>query len=257
MDHEPAPSPSRRRLITGAVALGVLGWVWGVPKLAQLGAPALALSPVPGAPGFRALEGAVGLTAGQQALFAGIEATDPAVDRALALVRENPCRALYGDAPAPVPVALFSDFNCPNCPVMDANVTAVLARTADTSLHRHQLPLLGRASETASRAVLAADLQGGYAALHARLTRTPAVTDMALITQIAAQEGLDPERLRTDMARPAIAGALDRSRALSRYLGLIGTPAAVIGRTVVLGTLPEATIAEIIALEMERGRPCL
>lgn len=245
----------RRRGVTLALGAAIVGWVWGAPRLGRMSGSELVFEDIPGAPGFRSLV-SQGRASVVQSLFVGLDAPDPGMVAALEQVRQAPCAALFGPAPAAVPVALFSDFNCPNCPGMDANVAAVLDRTPGTSLHRHELPLLGQASEQASRAVLAADRQGGYGAMHAALTRTPAITDTSLIGQVATRVGLDADRLIRDMADPQIAGALTRSRALSQMLGLPGTPAAVIGTTAVLGVIPEATIAAVIEDERSRGRTC-
>ena len=43
------------------------------------------------------------------------------------------------------------------------------------------------------------------------------------------------------------------SPVLARLLGLAGTPALVVGRTVVLGELDTATLDQIIALERDGG----
>lgn len=245
------PSRTRRALLSGLGLAAVVGWVWGIPRLPRLFAPALEFIPIKGAPGFQALDGAAQLSL-SGAVFAGLDAPDPDVDAQMDFVRANTSAALFGNNPAQVPVALFSDFNCPNCPVMDANVAAVLADTPKTSLHRHELPLLGRTSEVASRAVLAAVRQNQYEAMHAALLRSPAVTDLDFIKAAAIRAGLDADRLLSDMARPEIGEELARSKALSRHLGLYGTPATVIGRTVLLGTKPQATIRKVIALERER-----
>ena len=246
---------TRRHMATGLGIAAVAAWVWGVPRLPGLFAGDLQFKPINGAPGFRIVDGAAQLSQ-SEAVFAGLTPEDPAVLAEMPFVRANTCTALFGANPAPLPVALFSDFNCPNCPEMDANVAAVLAETPGTSLHRHELPLLGRTSEVASRAVLAADLQQQYSAMHDALLRTPAVTDLTFIESAAKRAGLDAERLLRDMGRPDITAALARARALSRHLGLYGTPATVIGRTVLLGTKSRATIAAIIAAERERGSGC-
>lgn len=244
------PLRTRRALFTGLGLAAVVGWVWGVPRLPGLFGSALDFTPINGAPGYRMLDGTSQLSLAG-ALFTGLDDAEPDVAAQMGFVRDHTAAALFGMSPARVPVALFSDFNCPNCPAMDANVAAVLAATPDTSLHRHELPLLGRTSEVASRAVLAANIQGQYSAMHRALLRTPAVTDLTFIKTAATRAGLDADRLLTDMARHDITVALARSKALSRHLGLYGTPATVIGRTVLLGTKSQATIRAVVDLEME------
>lgn len=233
-----------------AAGIGAVGlWVWGAPRLPEIFAAEPSFTPIANVPPFRRLNSDGALTAANVA-FLGLD--QPNQNPMLEATRIAPCTALFRGAPPPA-IALFSDFNCPNCPTMDANVTAA---AGDTPVVRHQLPLLGVTSETASRAVLAADLQGGFAAMYAALSRTPAVKNLALIRRSAVGAGLDSDRLVTDMQSVAVQNQLNQSLALARILGLIGTPATVIGRTIVLGTLPRRQIAQIIALEQELGEVC-
>ena len=86
------------------------------------------------------------------------------------LVRADPCSAFFGQRTSDaVPVAMFSDFACPICRVMDDRLSDLEESDPGTfHIVRHQLPLLGVASATASRAVLAADLQGADTAICTR-----------------------------------------------------------------------------------------
>lgn len=239
----------RRRLFQAA-GLGVLGlWVWGAPRLPQLWQPQMTFSPMPDLPPFRRLDLQGPITAGNVA-FVGIG--DPAIPNAM--TSAEICSGLFGAATAPA-IALFSDFNCPNCPQMETNVRTAAEKSKIPVIH-HQLPLLGRGSEMASRAVLAADRQGGYAAMYAALSRTPAVQNMSLIRHLAQNAGLDPDQLLVDMNDPETAERLNLSLAIAARLGLIGTPATVIGRSIVLGILPPAQIAQIIAAEQEQPMEC-
>lgn len=239
-----------------AFGIGAIGlWVWGVPRLRAIWDNDIRFVDIPRAPGFQMLETDL-VTGLSGAVFAGLDTPDPIITAALEDVRARPCHALYRGSTATVPIALFSDFNCPNCPQMDANVTSVVAQTPQTALVYHQLPLLGRTSVIASQAVLAAAEQDKYGEMHDALLRTPAVTDLSLVRRFAEQAGLDVDRFERTMNAPDIQGSLSISRALSQYLGLIGTPAAVIGRTVVLGIQSKATITAIIAHEKQRGATC-
>jgi len=254
METENVLSPTRRRLFTALGVVLVGGWVWGAPRLPGLFGEDLSFEPIKSAPGFQRLE--TQIAGGSASLFAGLDQPDPNVSKAFTKIEAAPCDALFAGDVGTVPIALFSDFNCPNCPAMDQNVLNVIARTPGTSLHRHELPLLGRTSVVASRAVLAADKQGKYTEMHDALFRTPAVTDLTFVRRLAEGAGVDPDQLEHDMAQPDVTTALAVSKALSQYLGLIGTPAAVIGKTVVLGVQSEKTIAAIIAHEKEKGVTC-
>ena len=233
-------------------------WVGGVPYLASLGRSDFSFEDLPDLPPFRRLRGDGPATLAGAALV-GIDtgAAEPATDPALLReVRDDPCAALFGETGAgPVPVAVFSDFACPICRVMEERLADLEASDPGSfRIQRHQLPLLGAASTTASRAVLAADLQGGYREMHARLMRTPAVTDAGFVAAIARDIGLDPRRLRADMSDPAIDRRLRVSAAIAEVFGFFGTPAFAVGRTVFMGSIETGSLRRLIALETPR--PC-
>ena len=243
----------RRSFIVLSLAAAI-AWVIGAPYLSNLWRPALEVRDLPGLAPFRALEPSVGLstTAG---LLVGLDAptqTDPLQEARVAAVRADPCTALFGGLADPrLPIAFFSDFNCPNCQLLNATLEGFLAaRPNELRLIRHQLPLLGTASTVASQAVLAADLQGGYQAMHDRLMRARMVTDLNAVVRIAETAGLDGQRLVADMQSDRIATALDTAKAVASVFGFYGTPATVIGRTVFLGNLPAADVAQIIDAEL-------
>jgi 2-hydroxychromene-2-carboxylate isomerase len=83
-----------------------------------------------------------------------------------------------------------------------------------------------------------------------RLTRSRLVTDLDQVVRIAESVGLDGRQLVADMQTDRIATALDRAKAVATVFGFYGTPATVIGRTVFLGNLPKADVAQIIEDEL-------
>lgn len=241
----PSPIP-RRRLLQAAAVGAVALWVWGAPRLPGLWRAPQSFTPIAGAAPFRRLDRAGALSGANVALL-GLPQEAPS-----AVAVPDLCRALFGDRPG-LAIAVFSDANCPNCPEMEATLARISATEA-IPLELHHLPILGRSSDLAARADLAARLQG--AALYKTLAEAPVVVTPRLVQDAARAAGLDAERLATDMTGPRVEAALDTSRALARRLGLIGTPATVIGRTVVLGVLPPDEIAQIIALERQDGEGC-
>jgi protein-disulfide isomerase len=214
----------------------------------------LSFRDLPGLAPFRVLQSTGGLSAGSAAL-AGLEPTappDPEQEARVAAVRADPCSALFGPlTDARLPIAFFSDFNCPNCKALNEILQDQIATRPDRlRLIRHELPLLGAASTLASQAVLAADRQGGYEAMHSRLMRTRMVTDMNRVASIATAAGLDAQRLLADMETPEITTALDGAKAIATVFGLRGVPATVIGRTLFLGVIPAADVRQIIDEEL-------
>jgi len=242
----------RRAMLTGGAGV-VAAWVYAVPRLGSLWPRKLVYRDIEGLAPFRELASA-GAVSSANNLIVGFDAekpADPAKDARIAAVRADPCAALFGKGnDARIPVAFFSDFNCPNCRVMQAILDDYqTANPGVLRLVRFELPILGAASTTASKAVLAADRQGAYEKMHARLMRNRMVSDLNLVKAMAESIGLNSDQLVADMQRTEIDTALDQARALADVFGFYGTPGMVMGRTVFLGAIPAADVAQIIADE--------
>ena len=77
--------------------------------------------------------------------------------------------------------------------------------------------------------------------MRARLVPKP-----ARLRGVAEELSLDAERLIEEMRSPGIDAALDLTGAVASLLGLPGTPALVVGRTVVLGAVRERGPTHIV-----------
>lgn len=240
-----------------AVAAGVIS-VWNLPRLLSgLHGPRFDFAPLADPPGFRRLAG--GATSGRIDPFAGLSAP-PASDGAITpdAVRADLCGVLFGAAPPPgvVPIASFSDYYCPYCRVLTERLTALEADpAAGVRLSWHEWPLLGEVSEVAARAALAAERQGAYVAFQKAPMRGGFVPTAAFLESLAARLGVDPERMAADMGSAAVSTEIADTRALARLFGFPGTPALVVGRTVVEGVIDDATLRGLVKVERKAGPP--
>lgn len=253
---------ARRRTMLMVIGGGIATYAGlrTLPPLMETIRPsALTLEPMDRPAGFRRL--VAGGTSARMDAFAGLRMDSPSEIAARSAadmrVAEAPCAALFDRsdmAPGVVPVASFSDYYCPFCKTQTPELAAREAANPDRiALSWHETPLFGDSSLQAAKAALAAREQGAYVAFHARLMRSAFHATPAYLRQLAADIGIDGERLLADMDSPRIARRLEDSAALARLLGLAGTPALVIGRTVVLGEVEAATLDQIIALERDGG----
>jgi protein-disulfide isomerase len=119
----------------------------------------------------------------------------------------------------------------------------------------HELPLLGPASRRAARASLAARRQGAYQVFHDRLMGTPIVPNDAYLRRIATDAGIDGDRLLDDMASDAVTDQLARTARLARLFGFYGTPALVVGRTALLGSVEKWQLRRLIEMEGTSSEP--
>lgn len=162
-------------------------------------------------------------------------------------LRAHPMSPVSGDPKGDVTVVEFFDYRCPHCKRALGPVMALLAGDERVRIVWKEFPIVGPVSRFAARAAMAAHRQGRYHELHVALMRWPEELTEAGIVEIAAAVGLDVERLRRDMEDPAIAAYLDETARLAQALGIGGTPAFVIGDTLVPGAVDSAALREIVA----------
>ena len=153
-----------------------------------------------------------------------------------------------------MPVAAFSDFFCAHCRIQIPQLAARARKlNASIAINWHELPLLGPTSVIAARSAVAADLQGGYPEFQARLFASQFRPTAAYLAEAASSAGLRPGQILLDMDGQVVASRIQRSRAAARTLGIYGTPALVVGKTLVMGKISESDLDRLIALEAEAG----
>ena len=165
----------------------------------------------------------------------------------------DPADPVAGNPEAAVTLVEFYDTRCPYCRRM-MGVTEELLRT-DTGVRIvfKDLPILGPASLLESRALLAAQRQGGYLRLQAAVMRTSAPSTRDSLRAEAERQGLDGAALLRDMDDPAIKARLDANIALAQQIGLQGTPAIVVGARLIPGAVALDDLRAAVA-EARTGR---
>ncbi|MBK1658014.1 DsbA family protein [Paracraurococcus ruber] len=171
-----------------------------------------------------------------------------------AAILEN-AEALFRNADDPVKgnprggvtLVEFFDARCGYCKQLHPVVEQLLKRQRDVRLVLKDLPILGPNSLLASRALLAAQRQGKYAELHDALLALREEPAEPVLRREAERVGLDWARLRREMDDPAIGRRLEANTRLAGALRIEGTPALVIGDTLVPGAVDLATLERLVA----------
>jgi protein-disulfide isomerase len=152
---------------------------------------------------------------------------------------------LYADAMAPiggnkagdVTVVEFFDYNCPYCKTVAPALKKAVEADGKVRIIYKEFPILSPESEVAAKFALAANLQGKYVPFHEALLSRKGRADEAGALEVAKSVGLDVAKLKTDAAKPEIAEAIKKNRALARALDMRGTPAFVIGNQLIGGAV--------------------
>jgi protein-disulfide isomerase len=150
-----------------------------------------------------------------------------------------------GNPDGDVTLVEFFDYRCAYCRRVVPSMQALLDEDRDLRVVFKELPVLGPDSVRAARAALASRKQDGYVPFHFVLM---AADDLSMegIRAAAAEVGLDPDRLESDMSAPDVLAAIEANYALANELGIEGTPAFVIGDQLIPGAVEKARLEQLI-----------
>lgn len=138
---------------------------------------------------------------------------------------------VLGNPKGNVTLVEFFDYQCIHCKKMSPIVDELLKKDANLRVIYKEFPIFGKSSETASKAALAAAMQGKYRAMHdALITQEKPLNDEG-INKIAQSIGLNMKQFSTDMNSKTVKDALDANRKLAEELRLMGTPAFIVAET--------------------------
>ncbi|MEM8825153.1 MAG: DsbA family protein [Pseudomonadota bacterium] len=246
-ENEPAQKFNRR----AALAIGAALFALGGLGLQYRASRALSYEPMDDLPGFRRLARSQSITSFNAATI-GLGSSRPrlppvALETARAVVASDIYTALHGPEAGDVPVSFFTSAGCPLCGPQAERLRGLIP---DITLR--PLAFFGPASDRAARAMIAAPDPW---ALHDRLIGTAIVTDDPFIRAVADRSPTipDPDTLFAAMDSPDTDARLALNHALASRLGIPGTPAIVIGRTIVVGMTARRDLARI--LDDETARP--
>jgi protein-disulfide isomerase len=155
---------------------------------------------------------------------------------------------VLGNVEGDVTLVEFFDYRCGYCRAMVEPMQSLLRGDPQLRIVMKEFPILGPDSLLASKAALAADLQGGYEAMHWALLAENRI-DETVIRRLAETQGLDVERLMQDMASDDIASHIQDNILLAQGLAINGTPSFVIGDTIIPGAVPAGRLAELVSQE--------
>ncbi len=164
-------------------------------------------------------------------------------------LENDPASPVGGNPRGNVTIVEFFDYQCPYCKRVFPAVQKLLESDGNIRYVFKEFPILGPQSVVAARAALAVWKldKDKYVSFHTALMQTKGRLSEQRILNIAAESGLDVERLRAAMADPGIGKALARNYELAKALDINGTPAFVIGDRVVPGAVDLETLTALVS----------
>ena len=171
-------------------------------------------------------------------------------DKAL---RSHPMSPVSGNPKGDVTLVEFFDYQCGYCKRSLKPVKDLLETDRQLRIVWKEFPILGPVSRFAARAAMASEKQGRYLEFHVAVMGSRGKLTEDRVMAIAGSVGLDVQRLRRDMEDPAIEEYLDETIRLAQVLDIRGTPAFVIGDTLVPGAVDGVRLKELIAKARSGG----
>ena len=168
---------------------------------------------------------------------------------------------IAGNVNAKKTIFLWSDYSCPYCRRVHAELARVLAERDDVRVVLKNFSIHGALSDAPAKAVIAAKIQDNAkaAALDKLLMDKEYYSrdDMkdqaklpekihASVMKLAKEAGLDTKKLEADMEGDVVKAELQNVRELAQRFEISGTPYLIIGTEAFPGAIPYAKIVEAL-----------
>ncbi len=158
----------------------------------------------------------------------------------------SPADQVVGNPEGSVTVVEFYDPRCPYCRQMLPIMAALVKADPQVRLVFKDIPILGPASVLESRALLAAQRQGGYMRLQDAIMHSSATPTPASLRAEAERLGMNGAQFDRDLADPAIQARLEENLRLAAALHVEGTPAIVVGKRMLPGAVELAELQDAV-----------
>lgn len=136
-----------------------------------------------------------------------------------------------GNPKGNVTLVEFFDYQCIHCKKMAPVISLLIKQNPNLRVVYKEFPIFGQSSDVASKAALAAAMQGKYLPFHEALIQKEGRLNDEMIMETAKSVGLNMDKLKTDMSSKTVTDALEANRALAEKLRLMGTPAFIVAAT--------------------------
>ena len=154
--------------------------------------------------------------------------------------------AVLGNPNGAITLVEFSDYACGFCRQSLADVNALIEENPDLRVVIREYPVLSEASADAARMALAAAAQGRFEEFHNAMFAQDGLTPDA-IDAAAEAAGVDIAQARSAMVSGNFDSELQNNVFLGQSLRLSGTPAFIVGDTLLNGAVGLEAMADAVA----------
>jgi len=159
----------------------------------------------------------------------------------------DPFSPVIGNTKAGVAIVEFFDYTCVYCKAVEPRLEKLLKDDSGVKLVVKEFPILTPESMVAAKAALASVKQGKYTQFHQAMMMFRGRLLNSTIFDIAAEVGLDIDRLRRDMQAPEIADEIFANFNLARSARIFQTPAFIVDSHMLTGLSADIDFPEVVA----------
>ena len=145
-----------------------------------------------------------------------------------------------------ITIVEFFDYNCGYCKHMLPTMLQLIEKNPNVTVMFREYPILSEPSFEAAKFAMAAHLQGKYFEIHSALMSYNGTRNTDSLMRLARRHDLDVEKLKQDMESEEVLSTLHENFQLADELGIRGTPALIVGDTILPGALDYEDLMSVI-----------
>jgi protein-disulfide isomerase len=165
--------------------------------------------------------------------LSALKASTAAIDK-YRVQLEHDSRDFVANPDGKITVVEFFDYRCGYCKLAAPDVVKLINENPDVRFVFKEFPIFGAVSDTAAKIALTEPAKAKGVELYKALMADRALDDAALDRHLA-EVGVNPAAARKDADQPLIARQLLDTHALAEALRIEGTPAFIVGQTMIPG----------------------
>ena len=161
-----------------------------------------------------------------------------------------------GNPDGDITIVEFMDYRCGYCKKAHPDVASLITADGNIRYIIKEFPILGEASELASRFAIAVKIVGGEAAYkeaHDTLMEFRGEMTNESLGRLATSLGLSAADITVTMNSAEVNQIINDNRLLGQAMQITGTPTFVVQDQMLRGYVPQAQMAQIIARVREQG----
>ena len=162
-------------------------------------------------------------------------------------LEQDPTSPVLGNPKGDVTIVEFFDYRCPYCKVTAPTLQTLVGQDPKIRLVMKEFPILGKESVFASRIALVVKKHGKYAEFHQAMFALKTKVDDAQTLEVVKSLGLDPVQIQKEADGSDIDAIIKHNYDLAKELNLNGTPAFVIGDTLLPGAVELKDFQDAVA----------